>query len=98
MNSIVQVIFSALCLAGVISWIVSAKHFLVVRSELRRARQAGELSDPAVAHRGIPLSVILTDVLPAVAAERRKLVRAMVFFIAFCAAAAAVMAIFGPHP
>jgi hypothetical protein len=88
----------AIFATAVVSWVIGLKHFLVVSTELTRAREAGEASHiPSGGGRGIPVVVILTEnALPRVEKDRKKLVRVIVLFFGLCGAGALLIAIFGP--
>jgi hypothetical protein len=90
-------VFTALCIGGVVSWVIGLKYFLVIRAELRRARDAGEVPHIPKATRGLPMAVLFTDALPNAAIERRKWVWSFIAFAGFWFAGVAVAMIFGPH-
>ena len=66
----------------VIAWLFAARYFVIISSELSRARKSGEAHHIPRASRGLPPVVIFTkDALPKVEKERRRLVWALGVFV-----------------
>jgi hypothetical protein len=87
----------ALWACAAISMAVMIKHFVVLCIEYGRVRQTGEVTDLPRAYRGLPVAVIVRNILPNVDRDRRGLIRAFAAFVAFALAFVAVIEIFAPH-
>ncbi len=84
------------CAAGAtISFVIAVPLFYVIGAELRRARKAGEAGNIPVAPKGLPISVLLYDLLPNVRKERRWLIFWLRSFLAFWVVGVVMMAFFG---
>jgi hypothetical protein len=81
-------------LATAVSWLFSARYFLIVQAEYHRALKQGYNLPKA----GLGLLfVIFMDLLPAVSKERRRLVWSLGVFFGLGLISALMLEIFGSH-